>query len=827
VYRARDGRLGRDIAIKLLPPWLLDDPAARARFDREARAVAALNHPNVVTIHEVGEYDDHPFIAFELVAGETLRERIARAALPVTEALVIALAIAEGLRHAHERGIVHRDLKPQNIMVRPDGQVKILDFGLGKFVNAAPVPEDITTTFASSATEPGRILGTIGYTAPEHLQGHPVDARSDQFAFGAIVYEMLTGRRAFARETPFQTLTAIVEDEPAPLGALAPRVPVAVAAIVNRCLRKHPDQRFATTGDLVLALRSVGTTVRSRVSTVRRSLIAAVLAVAMVAAGVLGSRWLERSEGRPVAVTTAPRRLAVLPFMNVEGGPAGQAFADGMAELLTTRLSGFERSNRGLLIIAATEIRRESVTSARDAQRAFRATHVVSGTVQRWPDKIRLTLTLTDVATLAAIDGTVVEGQTIDALAIQDAAVTALAKMLDIQVDGAVTRATAAPGAYDYYVQGRGYLQRFERAESIDNAIERFTRAIERDPGFALGHAALGEAYWRKYELTRNPAFVAAARGHVKDALARDPDNIWVHISSGIVARGTGEYENAVSELKRALAIDSTNADAYRELGIAYEALERYDDAEATYLAAIRMRPGDWSAHGAFGRFLAARRRYPEALREFQRVLQLTPDNARAYSNIGGIHLFLGNDGEAAQAFERSVNIRRTPEALSNLGTYYFGRGRFGDAARAFQESADLSGSNYRIWGNLGSAYQWVPDPARSAKAFERAIDLAQAELRIDSRNAELLADLADFSQAVGRSAEARQFASRALRAAPSTSVVLFKVAVTYEGLGDRKQALAVLTRAVRAGYPLSQIDSARSLSALRKDPGYPSATKH
>src|SRR6187397_1127084 len=179
VYRARDARLGRDIAIKLLPPWLLDDPAARARFDREARAVAALNHPNVVTIHEVGDYGDHPFIAFELVAGETLRERIARGPLTVSDTLAIALPIAEGLRHAHERGILHRDLKPQNIMVRPDGQVKILDFGLGKFVNAAPVAEDVTTTFRSSATESGKILGTLGYTAPEHLQGRPVDARSD------------------------------------------------------------------------------------------------------------------------------------------------------------------------------------------------------------------------------------------------------------------------------------------------------------------------------------------------------------------------------------------------------------------------------------------------------------------------------------------------------------------------------------------------------------------------------------------------------------------------------------------------------------------------
>jgi tetratricopeptide (TPR) repeat protein len=830
VYRARDARLGRDIAIKLLPPWLLDDPAARARFDREARAVAALNHPNVVTIHEVGDYGDHPFIAFELVAGETLRERIARGPLTVSDTLAIALPIAEGLRHAHERGILHRDLKPQNIMVRPDGQVKILDFGLGKFVNAAPVAEDVTTTFRSSATESGKILGTLGYTAPEHLQGRPVDARSDQFAFGAIVYEMLTGRRAFAKETPFQTLSAIVEDEPTSLAALVPRVPSTVAAIVTRCLKKHPEQRFATSGELVLALRSVGNTARSRVATVRRFVMAAVLAIVMVAAGVTGSRWLEQSH-LPALVSTTQRRLAVLPFMNIDGGTASQAFADGLAELLTTRLSGFERSNRNLLIIAATELRRDGVTNARDAQRTFRATHVVSGALQRAQNRIRLTLNLIDTTTFETIrgeviDGEAIAGEAIDALALQDAAVTALGKMLGLQVDRAVTRATAVPGVYDYYVRGRGYLQRFERADDVDSAIKLFTLAIQRDPGFALGHAALGEAYWRKYELTRDPAFVANARGHVKDAVARDPDSAWVHISSGIVARGTGAYENAVTELNRALALDSTNADAYRELGIAYEALEKYADAEATYLKAIDSRPGDWSMYGAFGRFLAARRRYPEALEQFQHVLELTPDNARAYSNIGGIHLYLGQYDKAELAFKNSVNIRRTPEALSNLGTYYFGRGRFPDAAQAFQQSAELNGNNYRIWGNLGSAYQWVPDPARSVKAFEKAIDLAKAELRVDQRNAEILADLADFSQAVGRRSEARQFAGRAQRVAPDASVVLFKVAVVYEGLGDRKQALALLTRAVGAGYPVSQIESSRSLSALRTDPAYPLATK-
>jgi tetratricopeptide (TPR) repeat protein len=828
VYRAHDARLGRDIAIKMLPPSLLGDADARARFQREARAVASLNHPNIVTIHEVGDHEDHPFIAFELVDGETLRDRINRGPLTVAEALAIASPLAEGLRHAHDHGVIHRDLKPGNVMVRPDGQVKILDFGLGKFVDVPQFAEDVTTNVPSGATEAGAIVGTAGYTAPEHLVGRPVDARSDQFAFGAILYEMLTGRRAFARPTAIQTWSAIIEDEPEPLAALAPRAPHSVVAIVNRCLRKHPEERFGSTGELVEALRRARDAAQPRAALMRWPVAVWVFVLAiLVIAGVLVVPRMFESRQGPIAGTATQQRLVVLPFTNIGGEREGQAFADGLAELLTTRLSGFERQRSGLLIVPATEVRRESIVSAQDARRAFGATVAVSGSVQRTPSRIRLTLNLSDAITRAQVSGEVIEGDTVDAQALQDAAVASLAKMLGVQADQPVTRVTSAPGAYDYYVQGRGYLQRFERPDSVDSAIELFTQAIARDANFALGHAALGEAVWRKYELTRDPALVSRARQHVKDAIARDSDSAPVRLSSGIVALGTGSYETAVTELKRAQALEPVNPDVYRELGRAYEAVKRYTDAEATYRKAIETRPTDWSGYNALGGFLARRQRFAEALQQFQQVVTLTPDNARAYSNIGGVDLYLKRYDEAEAAFRKSVSIRPTPEAFSNLGTLYFNRGRFTDAAEAFQQSVNINGNNYRMWGNLGSAYHSVPDRDRERTAYERAIELGKIELAVDSRNAEVLADLADFSQAIGRRGEARQFAVRALMAAPANDgVVFFKVAVAYEGMGDRRQALAVLARAVRAGYPIEQIEGARSLEELRTDPAYERTVK-
>ena len=818
MYRAHDERLNREIALKVLPPSLVGDPDARARFQREARAVAALNHPNIVTIHEVGEDGDHPFIAFELVDGETLRDRIARGRLTTAEVLALACPIAEGLQHAHEHGVVHRDLKPENIMVRRDGQVKILDFGLGKMMEQPQVEEDVTTNFPTGATESGTFVGTVGYASPEHLIGRPVDARSDQFAIGAILYEMLTGRRAFARGTRIQTLNSIIEDEPAPIITLAPRTPRRLTAIVNRCLRKKPDDRFATTRELAEALRNARSAPQPWPATMLW--VAACLVPLLIVAGALLVPRLIEQRFAATTADPAQRRSVVLPFGTIGGGD--QAVADGLTELLTTQLSGFERENRGLFIVSATEVRREGVSNARDARRSFGATLVVSGNVLRTGNTIRLTLNLTDTVSLAQVQGKVIEGESVDVLSLHDDAVTTLAEMLGVQAAATDRGERAASGAYDHYVSGRGHLQRFERLDDVERAIELFGKAVMIDPGFALGHAALGEAVWRKYELTRDPALVVRARLHVKDAIARDSDNAQVHLSSGIVALGTGSYETAVSELKQAQLLDPMNADVYRELGRAYAEVKRYTDAEATYRKAIDMRPGDWSAYGALGQFLARRQRYAEALQQFQHVVRLTPDNARGYSNLGAVYLYLQQYDEAAKSLEQSVSIRATPEALSNLGTLYFNRGRFAEAAERFKRSVDLNGNNYRMWGNLGSAYNSVPDPEQSRAAYERASELAQAELRVDPRAAEILADLADFSQGVGRRTEARDYARRALAAAaPNDGNVLFKVAVAYEGLGDRTQALPVLDRAVRAGVPVDRMENSRSLADLRADPRY------
>ncbi len=255
VYRARDTRLGRDVAIKVLPGEISDDPRLRARFEREARAVAALSHPNIVTVFDFGEAAGKLYIAFELIDGETLQQRLSTRTMPVEEVLDAAAQMSDGLAHAHDAGIVHRDLKPRNIMFTAAGRVKILDFGLGKFVKTGI--ESAESTTASGLSEVGQLIGTIGYMSPEQVTGSPIDARSDQFVFGALVYEMLSGKRAFQRDTVIQTMTAIIDEQPPPLSVVAPKTPASLSRLVGRCLAKRPEDRYDTMQDLAADIRSI------------------------------------------------------------------------------------------------------------------------------------------------------------------------------------------------------------------------------------------------------------------------------------------------------------------------------------------------------------------------------------------------------------------------------------------------------------------------------------------------------------------------------------------------------------------------------------------
>ena len=858
VYRARDLDLGRDVAVKFLPEPFAAIPDRLGRFAQEARAASSLNHPNIVTIHEVGETAGLPFTVMELVDGATLR-RLMRTEhpLPARKLLDIACQLADGLARAHAAGIVHRDLKPENVMVTRDGYVKILDFGLaklrgdggagdrpaGEHISQMPTWPDVQ---GSPNTAAGVVMGTVGYMSPEQARGRPVDHRSDQFALGAILYEMACGQPPFRRESPVQTLAAIIEDEAEPLATRAPTFPAPARWIVERCLAKDPAERYASTLDLAREMRGVrehlsevgssGAAVAStapmsargrlRLRPSYRFAVAAAVAVAAVAL-LLVREPLRRFWQGPLP---AQKRVAVLPVDVASPDPEDRLRSDGLADLLTTRLVQLEPYHAGLSVVPAGDVRQAGVTTADAARRTFGATLVVAARLQRLGDDLRLDARLLDAGRSRVLRR--LPPRALDAISLQDGAVDMVASLLELPIGPGERRLlrqgnTTVGGAYALYLEARGHVQRFERAENLESAISLLQKALEQDPTYALAYAGLGEAYWRLYELTKRPGLVPLAQDACRKALGLNDLLAPVHVTLGMIRRGTGKPEEALADLQRALDRDPRSAEAFRETGRAQNALGRKNEAEQAFRRALELRPSDWAAHNYLGAVYLAAGRMAEAEAEFRRVIVLTPDNPRGYTNAGAVCYREGRLEDAEILFRRSAEIRPTGPALANLGTTLYYRGRYDEAAETYQKAAKLDERQMDVWLNLGRALYESPGRRPDAREpLERAMALGEAQLKVNPRDAEVLADLADAHLMLGDAREARALSARALKLAPDDGSVLNVAAGIDETSGRREAALEKLARSLAAGYPRWEIERNPSLAALRADPRFASVLK-
>lgn len=829
VYRARDTRLNRDVALKILPAEFAGNAERRMRFEREAQLASSLNHPNIIVIHDIGDSGGVHFLTMEYVEGETLADRLRQGPLPANVVAELGSQIADALARAHAAGVIHRDLKPSNIMITPDRRVKVLDFGLAKLLDRRD-PGTAPTELADAFTTPGVLLGTAAYMSPEQARGRIVDLRTDQFSLGIVIYEMLTGRHPFERPSTIETLSALMNDEPQPIHGVAPRTPEALALVVGRCLSKDPADRFESTADLARAIRDVSDHLRSgrvlaSVRPQRRSLpawAAAAGGVLLAALAIFGwTAW------RPPVVDAATTQVAVLPFANINGDPSNQALSDGLAEVLTTRLTQLEQFSGGLRVVPASEVRQQKVESARDARRVFGVTLAISGSVQRTGDRLRLTLNVIDAASLRQLKADTLEVPLRDPGVMQDEVLARLTRLLGINMNDqarAVLSAggTRTPGALEYYLQGRGYLSRYETAANLDAALGLFERSLTLDPEYGLAHAAIAEAAWRKYDLTKDAAWVERARASGAAALRLSPALAQVRVTLGMIAIGTGRYEDAVTELQAALTLDSSNGDAYRELGRAFDALHDTAQAEKTFLAAIERRPGDWAVFNTLGAFYTRQRRYADAAAQFERVVALTPDNARGYTNLGTAYAQVADWSRAFPALEKATVLGPTDRTFSNLATAYFRQGRFAEASAAYEKAISLGATNHLVWFNLASALGHVEaNEARARAAYQRAAELGEAERRVNPRQPQLVVRLADCYAHLGEAAKARTLAVEAEKLAPKDGRVWLVSAQVFEELGDRAAAIDRVKKSIELGLSRQDIESTRGLDALRNDPAY------
>jgi tetratricopeptide (TPR) repeat protein len=853
VWRARDHDLHRDVAVKFLPGKFAADASRMGRFAQEARAASSLNHPNIVTIHEIGETSGLPYIVMELVEGHTLRELIvARETHPSTprRLLEVGAQIADGLAKAHSAGIVHRDLKPENVMVTADGFVKILDFGLAKlrtegsggqeqwFDSASPTwPES-----PSPQTAVGVVLGTAGYMSPEQARGRPVDHRSDQFTLGAILYEMATGRQPFRRETPAQTIAAIIDDTPESLATVAPLLPPPLRWVIERCLAKDPADRYASTLDLAREVRGLREHLAEVASSSpsapsahpgpvprrgRRVVLGLLAVIAVAAAAWVGPSALEHAAvALRLRSVPAEKHIAVLPFRAPGATAEDKALAEGVVDLLTVRLAQLERFQGSLWVEPSGNVLEAGVTSADRAARALGVTLVITGSVQRLNGRLLLTAALEDTRrnrTLRAVTADGVQALTDEVVHMLELELGAQEEAaLRASTTGVAEAATLTAQALGYtpYAEGRTALERYEQSQNLERAISLFNRALEQDPRYALAHGGLGEAYWRLYENEKKPELVPLAERHCERALALDDLLARPWITLGMIHAGTGRAELALADFQKALDRDPRNPQASRERGYALERLERFAEAEASYRKAIELRPDLWSGHNYLGAFLTNRQRYPEAEAAFRRALELAPDNARVLSNLGGAYYLQDRLEDAEKALTRAVALQPSPTAVANLAALQFSKGRYTEAARTLERATATGTRDYRPWRNLGAALYWAPgERAKAADAYRHATTLAEEERRLAPKNPRLLAHRADCYAMLGEGAKARASAAEAVALAPEDRRVASLVAGVYEHLGDREAALRWLEIALRHGHPLGDIETDPTFEELRKDP--------
>jgi serine/threonine-protein kinase len=825
VYRARDTRLGRDVAIKVLPESFAQDPSRTARFEREARLLAAINHPAIGAIYGAEEFHSLRCIIMELVPGETLAERILRGPIPLGEACDLSRQIAEALEAAHERGVIHRDLKPSNIKVTPEGKVKVLDLGLAKAMEKPPPDQGLSDSPTASLeqTEAGTVLGTAGFMSPEQARGKPVDKRTDIWAFGCILYEMLSGRRAFTGETVSDVLVSILTKYP-DWTALPSSTPARLRELLSRCLQKDPSKRLRDIGDARLeierALEESRPDTTPLRSARRRWLATGVVLVSLVAAGAI---WL-RLRFAPATSTGLPERkqLAVLPFSNLTGDENGRLMGVGLVEMVSVRLSGLP----GLQVLTPS-----AVVAAADrdkevlhAVRSLGANLVVQGTFQREGDVVRITYRIVDARNGAQIAAKMLEGSASNLFSLQDTLADDVAR--DMHFPGTRGRQTRPPGLdadqQARYLQAVGLLQRYDRRDAVERALQLLQGLAAERPNSAIVLAALGRTNLFMFDFTKERRWGDRAAAVTDAARALDPDLPEVDVTLGQTLLATGRAKDAVDAFRRALAANPDSFDALVWLGDALERAGDFKGAEASLRRAIDLQPSSFAAYNHLGALFFRRGRYNDAAEMFRKAVRSTPDSYSALNNLGGASTMACDFAAATDAFRKALVLQPTnPVPASNLGLTLLWTGRYAEATETLEKAVKLGPNDFRVWANLGDAYQGSGHADKAAEAYARALSLAREHLRLNPKDTQAHQIVATALAKTGHAAEAQEPMRKALALDPKDPDVLANAAIIAALADRRAESLEWLRKAVDAGYCRAIVFKQPEFSRLLNEPGF------
>jgi len=772
VYRAQDAKLGRDVALKVLPAEMAHDPERLARFHREAKALAQLDHPNIVTIHSVEECNGIHFLTMQLVEGRSLDRVIPASGLPLEQIVEIARALGDALAVAHDKGIVHRDLKPGNVMVTNEGHVKVLDFGLAKDVRAAN-GGDLTLT-SDSQTQIGVVMGTPAYMSPEQAAGRLLDHRTDIFSLGVVLHEMATGRRPFEGTSSAELVSAILRDTPPSVTDARPDLPSDLARIIRRCLEKDPSHRVQTARDVSNEFRDLARQTSQRwaaattstssshavpaadsgiphadeVSGVKRHAIALTIAAILLVIGFAGvGIYLKGSKAGQVD------SIAVLPLENRSNDPEAEYISDGITESINNSLTRLP-SLRVIPHSVASHYRGKSM-DMRKVGDELRVQAVLTGSIAQRGDDLTVNVELDDVRNGKQLWGERYNRKLADLLAVQNEIAREVSQLLRSQLSAEdqqkLTKgSTDNPEAYQLYLKGKYYTNKLSKA-GFSKGIEYFNQAIALDHQYGLAYSGLAYNY-----INQDDWFM--------------PPN-----EAGPKTREAAQ---------KALAIDESDGGAHLSMAIVTHWYDwNWAAAESEFKRAIELNPNNWEAHTYYSWFLAPMGRNDQSIAEAKRAQQADPLSGFANFNVGGALVFARQWDPAIEQLHRAIEVDPTFWfSHCFLGRAYEQKGKLPEAIAEFQRALELEEDNAEIWSGLGHAYALS-----------------------------------------GKRAEAQKVLEHLKGVSAHSWVAPYNIAVIYAGLGEKEQAFAFLDQAYkdRSYYLPTYLATDARIDSLRSDPRF------
>ncbi len=679
VYEAEDTKLGRHVAVKFLPAEMARNPAMLERFQREARASSALNHPGICTVYEIDQHEGQHFIVMELLEGETLDKRIRRGSLEVGALLEFGIQVADALESASAKGIVHRDLKPANIWLTSRGQAKILDFGLAKMETSRPGTQvnldEPTAAQAGDLTTAGMVVGTASYMSPEQARGQTTDARTDIFSLGVVLYVAATGEKPFNGDTAAVITEAILNREPVPIQQIDSSLPAELNRIISRAMEKERSMRYQTATDFKTDL------LRLRRDTQSGSRNAA-----------------DRSDSKPGASRVAEKSIAVLYFENLSGVKEDEYFRDGVTEDIITELAKI----KGLKVLSRPSVllyRDKSVTAA-EVGRQLKAAFVLAGSIRRGGNRLRITAQLVDPQTDSLVWSERYDREMADVFSVQDEIARNIAEALRITLspqeqEALATRPTESTEAYDLYLRGRTYARRFTRLD-FEFAYQMFENAVRLDPQFALAYAAMANvcsSFHINFE--RDSSWLGRARTAAEKAITLMPELPEAKVAQAWVLYASGDYDKALAIARALVGMKRDTESAYYLLLRALFASGQYQEIVNVAEAAIEASGTDYNVYvpignalGALGKDEARKNLSQRRLHALETHLRQVPEDARAHMLLAGDYGYMGRIEEAMKEADLAMVLRPNDANVAyNAACVYCSLGKTSEAMTALRKA--------------------------------------------------------------------------------------------------------------------------------------------